>query len=753
MCFLFSSSYIKAEAPFGENLLINPSCDNEDFEGWIVNNKDLWNVDNGSWASSHDISIMYQTIDLKTKGFTDDDLNSENLYITASGRAKGPWSGESYIGIIRIYVKLEDNDRNELSTIPLCDLTYKEKNIEWATYLKQIKFVENTKYITFTAEGKDCKYWEGHYGPLFDDFNITINTKEEEFKYTINEYTDEYGIVYSPNVTTGDETVFTAGVSTIKAGEKVYLDFKHPDNRPEPVSYTISAANGDYITINEDNSFIMPYSNVEFTNVIGSIGGKITLGEMKNGSFSVDKLNAFEGESVQVTITPNEDYDVEQIIIKGDNEEIEISEDLSFIAGKYKNTTVDVKFIKKSNIDIICSKSDNGTVSTDKTIANSGELITLTILPDENYELKNLSVTSNEKNITVTDNTFIMPKGEDVKISAEFERVYNYQIICTEVENGTVSIDTEISSDDIKITISAIPDEVYFLESYEIDINESNNLKIDNKSTISVNISKSDKIVITPKFKKSHSVTEETPFFEGFENGYTSNSKIAVVSNWYAESILGNNCWIANNKNVDYNRGARTGDFNAILADGTIYWIYYPLYLTKDKIYEFEMYARQNLEDKTTANITVCIGSDANSEQMTETIVTETGVTDGDYQRLANSYTANRTGVHFLGIKSYVAVHSDSHIMSIDDISMKLPNTEDPLEINEANETKNSINVKGNIITIKAQNNNPKIILYDITGKIIINEVSQDNTWTSKPLSSGIYIISIDNMVQKLVIE
>ena len=59
----------------------------------------------------------------------------------------------------------------------------------------------------------------------------------------------------------------------------------------------------------------MPYSNVEFTNVIGSIGGKITLGEMKNGSFSVDKLNAFEGESVQVTITPNEDYDVDLMLL------------------------------------------------------------------------------------------------------------------------------------------------------------------------------------------------------------------------------------------------------------------------------------------------------------------------------------------------------------------------------------------------------------------------------------------------------
>ena len=76
MCFLFSSSYIKAEAPFGENLLINPSCDNEDFEGWIVNNKDLWNVDNGRGASSHDISIMYQTSDLKTTGFTNCYLNS-----------------------------------------------------------------------------------------------------------------------------------------------------------------------------------------------------------------------------------------------------------------------------------------------------------------------------------------------------------------------------------------------------------------------------------------------------------------------------------------------------------------------------------------------------------------------------------------------------------------------------------------------------------------------------------------------------
>lgn len=64
----------------------------------------------------------------------------------------------------------------------------------------------------------------------------------------------------------------------------------------------------------------------------------------------------------------------------------------------------------------------NGTVKTDKTIASKGEIVTLTVTPDEDYELETLKV--NDTNVSGSGNerTFEMP-GEAVTVTATFKEV------------------------------------------------------------------------------------------------------------------------------------------------------------------------------------------------------------------------------------------------------------------------------------------------------------------------------------------
>ena len=67
----------------------------------------------------------------------------------------------------------------------------------------------------------------------------------------------------------------------------------------------------------------------------------------------------------------------------------------------------------------IASGITNGTVSTNKTSAKTGETVKLTVTPNDGYEIDTLSVKNGDTEITVTNNQFTMPAG-NVTVSASF---------------------------------------------------------------------------------------------------------------------------------------------------------------------------------------------------------------------------------------------------------------------------------------------------------------------------------------------
>ena len=64
----------------------------------------------------------------------------------------------------------------------------------------------------------------------------------------------------------------------------------------------------------------------------------------------------------------------------------------------------------------------SGTVETDKTIASEGEIVTLTVTPDEDYELETLKVNDTEVPGSGNERTFEMP-GKAVTVTATFKEV------------------------------------------------------------------------------------------------------------------------------------------------------------------------------------------------------------------------------------------------------------------------------------------------------------------------------------------
>ena len=102
---------------------------------------------------------------------------------------------------------------------------------------------------------------------------------------------------------------------------------------------------------------------------------------------------------------------------------------------------------------ISLAETENGTISVNSTLAQAGETVTLKITPNTGYKLKSLSVMCGEKEVEVTDNSFIMPEGE-VKITASF-------VLVSGTENGYTWIDLGLSVRWATMNVGATAPEEY----------------------------------------------------------------------------------------------------------------------------------------------------------------------------------------------------------------------------------------------------------------------------------------------------
>lgn len=170
--------------------------------------------------------------------------------------------------------------------------------------------------------------------------------------------------------------------SKVNVGDTVKLNLT-PDENYELDKLTVTDEDENDVPVS-NNSFIMPNSNVKVNATYRHITKAITISKSDNGKTNVNvenqaKVNA--GEEVKITAEPNENYEVQEIIvIDEEGNKIEISSDNTFVMPT-KNVIITTVFkYNKVNND----NNDNANNSTNSNIESSENNISDEVSEKEN---------------------------------------------------------------------------------------------------------------------------------------------------------------------------------------------------------------------------------------------------------------------------------------------------------------------------------------------------------------------------------
>ena len=187
--------------------------------------------------------------------------------------------------------------------------------------------------------------------------------------------------------------------------------------------------------------------------------------ETTGGTVTVENLLAEPGTTVTVTLTPDEGWLPGEITVTGsDGEPIEVTDNgdgtFSFVMPE-GSVVLGASFTEDPFEKITVNAGGNVTVAADTETARAGDTVTLTVTPDEGYELYKITVTDkNGTEIPVSDigdgrYTFVMPDS-----AAEVDVVAIKTVIPSDlalecvVSNGTIVISASMAQGLETLTIN-----------------------------------------------------------------------------------------------------------------------------------------------------------------------------------------------------------------------------------------------------------------------------------------------------------
>ncbi|WP_394925559.1 Ig-like domain-containing protein [uncultured Robinsoniella sp.] len=228
-----------------------------------------------------------------------------------------------------------------------------------------------------------------------------------------------------------------------------------------------------------DNSFIMPGQDVmvtaEFEQLPAETYSIVIDQTMEHGRIEADRTEAAKGETVKLTITPEEGYILTAGSLKVNGGAVEVANNSFIMPGQDVTVTAEFEQITGEVYTITVDPSmEHGSVEADKTEAAAGEIIILTVVPEEGYQLKEGSLKVNDGAVEVTDNSFLMPE-QDVMITAEFEQraAETYKVtIDPTMEHGNVEADKPEAAAGEMITLTVVPEEGYQLKEGSLKVND-----------------------------------------------------------------------------------------------------------------------------------------------------------------------------------------------------------------------------------------------------------------------------------------
>ena len=381
---------------------------------------------------------------------------------------------------------------------------FKDENGTWigaesnGNCIVQYEYVKNGAALHLAMPGTDFEI------PVAGTWTFTVNRDSNPMTVIISG--DWYFRVETETPTNG---TLSADKDKATEGETVTLTVNPNEGYEIDELYYMKGTEKVTIT---GTSFQMPAGDVKVYATFKQAEYNITVNSSENGSVTPSKDKATMGETITLTVSPAEGYELESLTVMAGNEAVTVANNQFTMPAS--DVTITATF-KKSTYTITVTEPQNGTVSASAATASMGEVITLTIAPEAGYEVDQIMVVYGENNtpVEVTDNQFTMPAG-NVTVTVTFKAV-EYTITPETCENGSVTADKEKATAGTTVTLTATAAEGYEVDKFYYKVGETQTVLEGNTFTMPA----SD-VTVGATFKKStYTITVTQP-----QNGTVSAS-------------------------------------------------------------------------------------------------------------------------------------------------------------------------------------------------------------------------------------
>ena len=195
--------------------------------------------------------------------------------------------------------------------------------------------------------------------------------------------------------------------------------------------------------------------------------------------------NVEVGKQVNVTVNPENGYELDKLVVDGKNVAENISNNQYTFAMPNHNVDVQASF-KEKTYKVYTQTPVGGKLSVNKTSAKANETITVTAVANDDYELKSITYRDTAGiEHTVTGNSFTMP-ASDVTVFANFEKKADpnpdFNVKVNPAENGQVTATPSSAKAGDTVTITASPSEGFVLDTLTVTDGVGNPVEVKNNS-------------------------------------------------------------------------------------------------------------------------------------------------------------------------------------------------------------------------------------------------------------------------------